>query len=79
MAQNKHMQEQPSTVYKTRKPRFTYGIRLFICPICERKQHMKPDDKHDAIIHCTSCFGELKVIKNIEVDDDLFDCAVEKI
>ncbi len=62
-----------------RKPKFTYGVRLYICPYCDRKQHMKPDDKHGATIKCTSCYKDLKVNKNLEVDENLYDCQVEKI
>ena len=61
-----------------KKPKYTYGVRLFICPHCNRKQHMKPDDQTGAIIRCTSCYGELKVVMNSEIDDNLFDCRVEE-
>ena len=62
-----------------RKPKYTYEVRLYICPYCGRKQHMKPDDKAGATIKCTSCYKDLLVKRNLEVEDNLYDCQVEKV
>jgi len=78
MVRNTHHEEQPQFPFEIKKPRFTYGVRLYVCPSCGRKQHMKSDDKAEAIIKCTSCHDSLRVISNHEVDDDLYDCRVEK-
>ena len=79
MVRNPHMPEQPATSFKLKKPKYTYGVRLYICPHCSRKQHMKSDDKKGAAIKCTSCHQTVTVVANVEVDDDLFDCRVEKV
>ena len=65
-------------VSKVKKPQYTYGVRLYICPHCSRKQHMKADDSQGAIIKCTSCYGDVKVLANSEVEDNLYDCRAEK-
>ena len=79
MVRNSHLPEQPALSFTVNKPKYTYGVRLYICPYCGRKQHMKPDDKKDATIKCTSCYESLKIVANTEIEDDLFDCRVDKI
>jgi len=61
-----------------KKPKYTYGVRLYMCPHCKRKQNMKSDDSNGAVIKCTSCYKDVKIIMNSEVEDNLFDCRVEK-
>ena len=59
-------------------PKRTYGDRLFVCPYCNRKQSLKPDDQRGSIIKCTVCYKDLLVKKNLEVEDSLYECQVEK-
>ena len=60
-------------------PKYIYGIRLYICPSCGRKQRMVSDDKAGAAIECISCYARLKVVINYEVDNDLYDCHVAEV